>query len=142
MIQSIVYKTDVRPGEDELAGLYKGVGWDMADSPAHLHKAVSESGWVASAWHEERLVGLARVLTDGVYVAFFQEIVVHPDFQHQGVGKELLDLYDESFGNYPSQVAVTDLEWARGKLEKRGFRAETGALSRSRPLIGMGMKDI
>ena len=79
------------------------------------------------------MVGLARVQSDGVFVVYFQEMLVRPDYQHQGVGKALLDLYDRTFGDYPRQVAVTDSEWARNKLSKRGFREEPAALSRTRP---------
>ena len=138
MSSAIEYTKGSYPSSDDLVDLYNSVGWDQAKSPEDLHRAVSQSGWVASARSGGRLVGLARVLTDGVYVAFFQEMLVHPDFQHQGVGKELLDLYDGDFADFRSQVAVTGLEWAKNKLEKRGFRVEPAALSRSRPFSAWG----
>ena len=57
---------------------------------------------------------------------------MHRDFQHQGVGKELLDLYDRAFSDFQMQVIVTDADWAGKKLGKRGFRSEPAALSRTR----------
>lgn len=135
MSQALAYKTDTCPPPEALMGLYRSVGWSTSE-PAVLHEAVEKSGWVATAWDSERLVGLARVLTDGVFVVYFQELLVHPAYQHQGVGKELLDLYDIAFGEFKSQVVVTELEWARVKFEKRGFHGEPAAMSRSRPFAG------
>jgi GNAT superfamily N-acetyltransferase len=138
MNAGIDYAVDEYPSREELVILYKSVGWDQANAPDELYKAVSQSSWVATASHQGLLVGLARVLTDGVYAAHFQEMLVHPDYQHQGVGKGLLDLYDSIFGDFRSQIAVTGLDWAKQKLEKRGFRAEPAALSRSRPFSAWG----
>lgn len=138
MNTAIHYAVGEYPSQNELVVLYKSVGWDQAHAPEDLYKAVSQSSWVATASHDGRLVGLARVLTDGVYAAHFQEMLVHPDYQHQGVGKELLDLYDHHFGDFRSQIAVTTVEWAKNKLEKRGFRAEPAAVSRSRPFSAWG----
>lgn len=134
MSGAIEYRIGDIPDLDALASLYSSVQWAHADNPESLHKAVSQSGWVVTAWHEDNLVGLARVLTDGVFVAYFQEMLVHPDYQHQGVGKELLDHYDREFGEFQDQVAITDAEWAKKKLNKRGFQVEPAALSRTRPL--------
>ena len=106
MSGAIEYRTGKIPDRDALASLYNSVQWAHADEPESLHKAVSQSGWVVTAWHEDTLVGLARVLTDGVFVAYFQEMLVHPDYQHQGVGKELLDHYDRKFGEFQDQVAI------------------------------------
>lgn len=134
MSGTIEYRIGDIPDRDSLAGLYNSVQWAQAEKPESLHKAVSQSGWVVTAWHEDTLVGLARVLTDGVFVAYFQEMLVHPDYQHQGVGKELLDHYDREFGEFQDQVAITDADWAKKKLSKRGFHVEPAALSRTRPL--------
>ena len=133
MTEPILYRIDVVPDSATLEALYRSVGWPQADTPEDLHAAVERTGWVATAWHQDLLVGMARVFTDFLFVAYFQELLVHPEYQHQGVGKEILDLYDRTFSGFPFQVAVTDVEWARQKLSKRGFRTEPDALSRARP---------
>lgn len=122
------------PSVEHLVSLYRSVHWAQADCPEDLHRAVSQSQWVATAWHQGRLVGLLRVLTDGVFTAFFKDFLVHPDYQHQGIAKELMDRYDVEFGDYHDQIAVLDTEWAKEKFEKRGFRTEGMAVSRVRPI--------
>ncbi|MGK2855634.1 MAG: GNAT family N-acetyltransferase [Thermoanaerobaculia bacterium] len=43
-----------------------------------------------SAWHGERLVGIARSLTDFAYVAYLSDLAVHIDYQRRGIGVELI----------------------------------------------------
>ena len=45
---------------------------------------------VVTAWHAQRLVGLARTLTDFVYVGYLADLAVHADYQRQGIGKGLI----------------------------------------------------
>ncbi|MEP7000452.1 MAG: GNAT family N-acetyltransferase, partial [bacterium] len=42
-------------------------------------------------WHEDQLIGIARVLTDGYFYAALADIVVHPAYQRRGVGRQLLN---------------------------------------------------
>jgi GNAT superfamily N-acetyltransferase len=43
-----------------------------------------------SAWEGERLVGIARLVTDGYFFAALAEITVDPSLQRRGLGRELL----------------------------------------------------
>ncbi|WP_367279026.1 GNAT family N-acetyltransferase [Methanospirillum sp.] len=45
---------------------------------------------VISAWHEERLVGIVRVLSDTIIRSTIHDLVVDPEFQCKGIGRELL----------------------------------------------------
>lgn len=42
------------------------------------------------AFDEERPVGCVRVLTDGYLFATVPEVLVHPDYQRQGIGRRLM----------------------------------------------------
>jgi GNAT superfamily N-acetyltransferase len=44
-----------------------------------------------SAWAGERLVGIARTLTDFTYVAYLADLAVDEEFQKQGIGKQLIE---------------------------------------------------
>jgi ribosomal protein S18 acetylase RimI-like enzyme len=39
----------------------------------------------------ELLVAFARVISDGVLYSFIVDLMVHPDYQSQGVGKKIVD---------------------------------------------------
>ncbi|MFN3596274.1 MAG: GNAT family N-acetyltransferase [Rubricoccaceae bacterium] len=63
----------------------------QTDSPEQLQKAFEQSPLVLSLWDGERLMGLARVLTDGVQVSYLCDLAVEPDVQGSGAGKRLID---------------------------------------------------
>jgi predicted N-acetyltransferase YhbS len=42
------------------------------------------------AYHGEQLVGLARCMTDFVYTTYLADLAVDEDYQHQGIGKQLI----------------------------------------------------
>jgi GNAT superfamily N-acetyltransferase len=42
------------------------------------------------AWNGERLIGSVRVLTDGYFLAIVTEVLVDPEYQRRGIGRELM----------------------------------------------------
>lgn len=55
-----------------------------------------ETSWlVLSAWHEEQLVGIARVVGDGVLFSYLCDLAVEPDVQGLGVGRALMEALAE-----------------------------------------------
>jgi GNAT superfamily N-acetyltransferase len=52
---------------------------------------INNSNLIVTAWDAERLVGLARGLTDFVYVTYLADLVVDEDYQCQGIGKQLIE---------------------------------------------------
>jgi len=51
---------------------------------------IRDTWLVISAWDAGELVGLVRVVGDGVTVAYIQDLLVHPTHQRQGIGRALL----------------------------------------------------
>lgn len=43
-----------------------------------------------SAWHNDRLVGISRSLTDFTYVAYLADLAVDIAYQHKGIGTLLI----------------------------------------------------
>ena len=42
------------------------------------------------AYDDDKLVGLARVMTDFVYTSYLSDLAVDMDYQHQGIGRQLI----------------------------------------------------
>ncbi len=76
---------------DEVLNLYRSAGWTAyTDNPQVLQAAVAGSNRVVVARIDGRLVGLARVISDGAIVAYLQDVLVRPDCQRSGVGAALV----------------------------------------------------
>jgi N-acetylglutamate synthase-like GNAT family acetyltransferase len=56
-----------------------------------LRTAIAHSNPVITAWDEDRLIGLARACSDGIYRATIWDVVVHPDYQGAGIGRKLVE---------------------------------------------------
>ena len=96
------------PPRDALVTLYEAVGWAAyTRHPERLERAVRGSTWVMSAWRQGRLVGLIRVLSDDATIAYIQDILVHPESQRQGVGRELLQAALDRFRHVRQKVLIT-----------------------------------
>jgi len=132
---AIDYRVGEAPAASDLWALHQSSGEAPAESEESLYRSVSQSTWIVTAWDGKRLVGLLHVLTDLVWVAYVQGFLVHPEFHHQGVGKELFDRYEDEFGHFRHQLIVTETDWVRVKFVKRGFHDEPAALSRWRHMV-------
>lgn len=60
------------------------------DRPDIFAGMISNADITITAWHDDRLVGIARSLTDYTYVAYLADLAVDAEYQHQGIGKRLI----------------------------------------------------
>jgi len=58
--------------------------------PQRLWAMFENASLVVTAWKGTRLVGIARVLTDGVMFSYLCDLAVEPDVQGLGIGKRLM----------------------------------------------------
>jgi ribosomal protein S18 acetylase RimI-like enzyme len=90
---SIIFSTDRDIDLYELEELCNAVGW--ARRPIRkVRKAIQHSYLVVTMWEQRgnrrRLIGFSRATSDHAFNATIWDVVVHPDFQGRGLGKELM----------------------------------------------------
>ena len=91
-MDGIAIKEDVIPDIEDLMKLYNDVGWSAytGDRP-RLKKAIKNSLKVLTAWDDDKLVGLIRVVGDDQTIIYIQDILVLQDYQGRGIGSHLLN---------------------------------------------------
>lgn len=111
------------PSVDELVELYRSVGWTAyTRDPALLHSAVARSLRVVCAREHDRLVGLARLVGDGLTIVYLQDILVLPSHHRRGIGRQLFHRVLEPFSGVRQKVVITDDEpGQRAFYEALGF---------------------
>lgn len=83
------YEFDAPVSAAALADLRQSVAWNRMErdlSDRRLHNAFH-----LCAFDGEQLVGYVAVVSNGVTDAYIQDVMVHPDWQHQGVGTQLME---------------------------------------------------
>ena len=58
--------------------------------PEQLRRAFERSYRTAVAYDGDRLIGVARLLSDGEYYAAIYDVVILPDYQRRGIGTALM----------------------------------------------------
>lgn len=59
------------------------------DDRVCLEGMISNSNLIVSAWNGDRLIGIARSMTDFHYSCYLSDLAVDRDYQRSGVGKAL-----------------------------------------------------
>lgn len=89
----IFFSTDREIDLYELEELCDAVGWSRRPL-RKVRKAIQHSFVVVSMWemraNRRRLIGFSRATSDHAFNATIWDVVVHPDFQSQGLGKALM----------------------------------------------------
>ena len=115
---------------EELHKLFVAVGWsDGSETPDMIKKGYSipwiNSTLVISAWDGGRLIAAVRVLSDTMFRSVIYDLLVLPEYQNKGIGRELVQ---RCIGHFPnSEWLVGTMKNIAGFYEKIGFiRADKG----------------
>ena len=97
--------------------------------PESVWRMFENSSVVLTAWHEGQLVGIARVLSDGVLYSYLCDLAVEPDVQRLGVGKQLIATVLERCKG--TELVLRDSDISSGFYAHLGFKRVTNAWVRS-----------
>lgn len=117
---NISYRDQKVYSEQELQELYLSVDWDSGNYPERLAKAIASAHGVFSAWDGDRLVGLISILSDGYMAAYIHYLLVRPEYQGNGIGKQLIAMMVEAYKDVPTKLLVAYHSKA-GFYESQGF---------------------
>lgn len=77
--------------KEEIINLYQCVGWiNYTLNPIKLEEAYKHSLKILGAYHNNQLVGIIRVVGDGISIIYIQDIIVLPQYQRNGIGTSLV----------------------------------------------------
>ena len=102
----IIYKNTHNFSRKELQDLFLSVEWSSGHFPGKLKTAMKNFETVYSAWDEDKLVGLVAAMDDGIMTAYVHYLLVHPDYQLKGIGKELIERIKNHYKDYLRIVVV------------------------------------
>ena len=112
------------PPTEKFWKLFQTTGWNDTYqlSQEELGQALQASWFIVVVYDGERLVGIGRLVSDGVLHAMIYELIVLPAYRNHGLGSQILTRLISRCQE--SHIRDIQLFCARGKrafYEKRGF---------------------
>ncbi len=110
------------------AELYRVADWvSDGEDCSFIKRAGAGSFLAAAAFEGENLVGMGRVLSDGVSDAYIQDVVVHPDFRGKGTGGKIVAfLVSELEARGVDWIALVGEPGTESFYARLGFEAKKG----------------
>lgn len=92
----IRYDTEL-PTEDSIYELYENLDWNqyLQLNKEQLLTAMKQSWYAIYAYHDNRLIGTGRIVSDGMINAYLCGLGVHTDYRSNGIGSEIFRLLVE-----------------------------------------------
>lgn len=108
---------------NEILDQYEAVGWtNYTSHPEALRAGYAGSLAVWGAFTGDKLVGVARVVGDGVTIVFVQDLIVAPSHQRTGIGTQLMRAVMNRFSDvYQTELLTDDGSGACALYESLGF---------------------
>lgn len=122
-MSEIILKRGKELNENQVLSLYDDAGWtSYTKDISKLMGAIKASLFVVTAWEGDNLIGLIRVIGDGLTIIYIQDILVKKNYKRRGIGNKLLNETLKEYKEVRQKVLLTDdSEETRGFYEHNGF---------------------
>lgn len=108
---NIIYKTGTISDVDEIIEVYKSSGIRRpVEDKKRIGQMYAQSNLIITAWDKDKLVGIARSLTDFCYCCYLSDLAVKVEYQKQGIGKKLVHLCKQAVGNQTTLILISAKE--------------------------------
>jgi len=96
------------------------------DDIACMKGMVEHADILITATHNDKIVGVARAVTDFNYCCYLSDLAVHVEYQKEGIGKELISMVQAQLGE-KCKVILLSAPQAREYYPKVGFTQHDSA---------------
>jgi ribosomal protein S18 acetylase RimI-like enzyme len=91
---NVIYKRDLQDVDwDAMKAVVKDDDFDNGRSPAQLEASFANSYATCIAYAGERIIGTARVLSDGICNAYIVDVWTHSAFRRLGIGRKMMEIF-------------------------------------------------
>lgn len=111
---------------EELHLLFRQTNWADTRSPLDIQLMLDRSQITLGVWDEDHLIGFARVITDDLYRAVIDDVVVDRAYRHQGIASQML----KKILKRTEHIEVVMLDCGEeliGFYDQFGFKPKDGA---------------
>ena len=123
------------PSATEFNALRNKIGWGLLPDSL-VTSSMAKSLFHVVVRHQDKSVGMGRVIGDGAMYFYVQDVVVDPDYQGKGIGQRLMEQIELYLQEHAQKGATIGLLAAQGKEE---FYTRFAYMKRNGDPLGLGM---
>ncbi|PQD96712.1 GNAT family N-acetyltransferase [Pradoshia eiseniae] len=103
----IHYRKNKKITANQLAEVFRAsdIRRPVEDKP-RLEKMLKHADILVTAWDGEKLIGVARALTDYSYCCYLSDLAVDQGYQHKGIGKQLVNEVEMEIGEEAALILL------------------------------------
>lgn len=102
------YRINSHPHTMDIIDLYTSAGLKRpVDDAERITKMYANSNLIVSVYHEDKLVGVARSVTDFSYCCYLSDLAVREEYKKLGIGKRLIELTQEKLGDEVTLILLS-----------------------------------
>lgn len=96
----ITYKVNTKIEPHQLAEVFQSSGIKRPiDDLKRIKAMLDNATLLVTAWDGEKLVGVARAMSDMSYCCYLSDLAVDKEYQNKGIGHELVDEVQKQIGD-------------------------------------------
>lgn len=120
-MKEIVFRDDARISPEQLAQVFResGINRPVDDLP-RMAAMLEHANLLVTAWDGDRLVGVARALTDFSFCCYLSDLAVSRTCQKGGIGRQLIERVRAAIGE-KSMLLLLAAPEAMAYYPKVGF---------------------
>lgn len=104
----ITYKESNDVQAEDVANVFASSGIIRPhEDLARIKRMIEHADLLITAWDDQRMVGVARALTDFSYCCYLSDLAVDQAYQKSGIGKNLVKRIRERIGEECSLVLIS-----------------------------------
>lgn len=107
-MKNIEFKVGIIPKTSEIIEVYNSSGIKRPTNDSErIAKMYANSNLIISAWLHDKLIGIARSITDFCYACYLSDLAVKGEYQKEGIGKRLIELTEREIGKETALILLS-----------------------------------
>lgn len=104
----LIYRTDIIPDTEQIIEVYDNSGIKRPTTDNNrIAKMYANANLIVTAWDKDKLVGVARSLTDFCYCCYLSDLAVRKNYQACGIGRKLIELTSNIIGEQTALILLS-----------------------------------
>jgi N-acetylglutamate synthase-like GNAT family acetyltransferase len=104
----IVYRYNEPVRAEDVIQVFKKSGITRpVEQKERIQKMLDHANVILTAWDDDKLIGIARALTDFSYCCYLSDLAVDKDYQKSGIGKELIERIRKIIGEEVALILLS-----------------------------------